>query len=442
MPGSTGPAPVIRPAINDPVAASVTVGATAVTSSIPGADLVQNFTNTSGNHGAAAVVSGGRLDATLPPNTAMTVSGPSAAQTPAGTQAFFSGAFSSQLGATATAGALDNAVAQFTGSRPAGVSIDTRWLTPTASLEPGTPIVITGATNGTSQQSALVIDGRSLPTGTQINLDNVEFAALVGEMTVVGGAGQNFVVGDDAQQFISLGAEDDTLYGGGGDDTVGSAGGEDLLFGDDGNDVMSGGTGFDSLFGGNGDDLIYGNQDLDVISGGAGNDTVFAGQNTGTATASDDGLLRQLDGVETVFGGAGDDLVYGNYGSELAFGEVGADTFYGGQGDDTLSGGAGADILAGNRANDQLFGGTGADIFVFNSNGATDVIGDLNIAEGDLIRVQANLNGTGIATADDVLLRVTADAAGNAVIDLGAGNSVQLVGVAPGQLSASSFEVL
>ena len=205
---------------------------------------------------------------------------------------------------------------------------------------------------------------------------------------------------------------------------------------------MSGGTGFDSLFGGNGDDLMYGNQDLDLISGGAGNDTIFAGQNTGAARASDDGLLRQLDGVETVFGGAGSDLIYGNYGAELGFGGVGDDTFYGGQGDDTLSGGDGADILAGNRANDQLFGGTGADVFVFNSNGAVDVIGDLSIAEGARIRIQANINGTGIATADDVIQRITADATGNAVVDLGVGNSVQLVGIAPSQLTAAVFEIV
>ena len=198
-----GPAPVIRPSISEPVTATVTVGATSVAPGVPGADLGQSFSNVSSAHGAAPVVSGGRVAATLPPSTGITVAGPSAAQTPGGTQAFFSGGFSNQLGNTTNASALSNSVALFTGSRATGVTIDTRWLTPTASSAPDTPIVITGSTNGGTQQSALVIDGRSLPAGTQINLDNVDFAAVIGSMTVVGGAGRNFVVGDDAQQFIS-----------------------------------------------------------------------------------------------------------------------------------------------------------------------------------------------------------------------------------------------
>ena len=432
---------MVRPTIAEPIAATVSVGGATVAPQVPGSDLGQSFTNNTGAHGAASLISGGRVEATLPPSTSMTVSGPSAAQSAAGTQSFFAGAISNQLGGGAAATALTNSVALFTGSRAAGVTIDTRWVTPTGSTASGSPIVITGSTNGGSQQSALLIDGRGLPADSQLNLDNVDFAALVGDMTVVGGAGQNFVSGDDGQQFISLGVDDDTLYGGGGDDTVGSAGGADLLFGDSGNDVMSGGTGADSLFGGGDNDLIYGNQDLDLISGGDGNDTIFAGQNTGVARVSDDGLLRQLDGIETVFGGAGGDLIYGNFGAEIAYGETGDDIFYGGQGDDTLSGGAGADTLAGNRANDHLFGGSGADVFVFSNNGAVDLVHDFSLAEGDKIRVVANVNGTGIATGADLLARISADVDGNAVVDLGGGNAVQMVGVAPSQLTASAFEI-
>jgi len=406
---------------------------------VPGADLGQRFANTSGAHGAAPLVSGGRVDAVLPPTVTMTVSGPSAAQSGAGAQAFLSGALSNQLGGGANANALSNTMAQFTGSRGAGVSLDTRWVTPSADAAPGTPIVISGATNGGSQQSALVIDGRGLPSGSQLNLDNVEFAALVGEMTVVGGEGQNFVAGDDARQFISLGVDDDTLYGGGGDDTVGSAGGADLLFGEDGNDAMSGGTGGDSIYGGNGNDIIYGKQDLHSLEGGEGNDTIFAGQNTGPLRLADDGRMLQLDGVETILAGGGDDLVYGNYGAETAYGQNGSDTLFGGQGDDTLYGGAGADSLAGNRANDHLFGGTGADSFVFSTNGASDTVYDFNLAEGDRIRLGANINGTGVTTAEQMLSRIGVDATGNAVIDLGAGSSVTLIGVAPGELNASAF---
>jgi Ca2+-binding RTX toxin-like protein len=213
------------------------------------------------------------------------------------------------------------------------------------------------------------------------------------------------------------------------------------LFGENGNDAMSGGTGGDSVFGGNGNDIIYGNQDLDSLEGGEGNDTIFAGQNTGPLTLADDGRMLQLDGVETVLGGGGDDLIYGNYGAETAYGQQGSDTLFGGQGDDTLYGGEGADSLAGNRANDHLFGGAGADSFVFSTNGAVDTVYDFNLAEGDKLRLGANINGTGIATAEDVLARVGVDATGNAVIDLGGGNSVKLIGVAPSELNASAFQI-
>ena len=89
------------------------------------------------------------------------------------------------------------------------------------------PIVITGAV-GTGEASALhphrgealVIDARQLPAGAVLQLDNVEFAIVIGNCTVVGGSGRNFVVGDAAAQTIVLGAEDDVLHGGGGNDKL------------------------------------------------------------------------------------------------------------------------------------------------------------------------------------------------------------------------------
>ena len=63
----------------------------------------------------------------------------------------------------------------------------------------------------------------------------------------------------------------------------------------------------------------------------------------------------------------------------------------------------------------------GADIILsFDNPGAT---------AGDRLYMASNLNSTGIATADAWLARVSY-AAGNAVIDTGAGNSLTLIGVA------------
>ena len=133
------------------------------------------------------------------------------------------------------------------------------------------PIVITGAV-GTGEASALhphrgealVIDARQLPAGAVLQLDNVEFAIVIGSCTVVGGSGRNFVVGDAAAQTIILGAEDDVLHGGGGNDYIGSKGGNDQLYGDAGNDTLSGGKDNDTLHGGSGNDKLYGGQGMDT----------------------------------------------------------------------------------------------------------------------------------------------------------------------------------
>lgn len=130
---------------------------------------------------------------------------------------------------------------------------------------PSAPIHITGAlgagegdTSHPLRHEALVIDTSHLPSGSQIVLDNVEFAVIVGAVTVSGGAGRNYVIGDNNTQTIILGADDDILHGGGGDDIVGSRSGDDQLYGDEGNDLLIGGVGNDVLNGGVGNDVLQG----------------------------------------------------------------------------------------------------------------------------------------------------------------------------------------
>lgn len=110
--------------------------------------------------------------------------------------------------------------------------------------------------NGTA--IGLVIDTSHLPAGSTLELNNVDFAAVVGAATLRGGDGQNYVIGDGAAQNILLGADDDVLYGGGGNDIVGSAGGNDYLDGGSGDDTVVGGIGNDTLVGGTGNDVLQG----------------------------------------------------------------------------------------------------------------------------------------------------------------------------------------
>jgi Ca2+-binding RTX toxin-like protein len=156
------------------------------------------------------------------------------------------------------AGLLTGA-ADFMAGKAAGTLFDIRTLTPSVSGAQSLSenIILTGSTD-TSGEDAFVIDTRALPTGTVIQLDHIEFAAIVGAVTVTGGAGQNYATGDGSAQNISLGALDDTLFGGGGNDTIGSAFGEDILYGNQGADSMRGGGGMDTVYGGQGNDIVDG----------------------------------------------------------------------------------------------------------------------------------------------------------------------------------------
>ncbi len=132
--------------------------------------------------------------------------------------------------------------------------------------DPSHPITISGTASRASLPSdnpieVLVIDTRELPLGRVLELQNVEFAVLIGNnITLRGGAGANIVFASNGSQNMVLGAEDDILHGGGGSDVLGSQDGNDQLFGDDGNDTLVGGLGNDHMEGGAGNDLLVGGQ--------------------------------------------------------------------------------------------------------------------------------------------------------------------------------------
>ncbi len=118
---------------------------------------------------------------------------------------------------------------------------------------PSEPIKVSGVAGDKTE--VMVIDASQLPAGTVIDLDNIEFAIIVGDVQVRGGSGSNVVFAGSGNQNIVLGEDDDELHGGDGDDTVGSEGGDDLLFGENGNDTLFGGAGKDQLHGGMDNDI-------------------------------------------------------------------------------------------------------------------------------------------------------------------------------------------
>jgi len=117
-----------------------------------------------------------------------------------------------------------------------------------------------GATPVDATAIALVVDARALPQGIGLQLDDVDFAAIIGAASVQGGAGKNFIIGDgEAQRIVlSAGADNDIVYGNGGDDLLVTAAGNDELDGGDGADTLAGGAGNDLLTGGAGNDVLQG----------------------------------------------------------------------------------------------------------------------------------------------------------------------------------------
>jgi Ca2+-binding RTX toxin-like protein len=116
------------------------------------------------------------------------------------------------------------------------------------------------------------------------------------------------------------------------------------------------------VFGGQGNDILYGNLGRDTLCGGAGND-----------------------------------FLSGNQSSDLLDGCEGNDTIFGGAGSDTLLGGLGDDIFMRGWENDSLVGGLGNDTFVLESNAGFDVIYDFTSGLDVLQYKGASMGGLAIS---------------------------------------------
>ena len=154
---------------------------------------------------------------------------------------------------------------------------------------------------------------------------------------------------------------------------------------------------------------------------------------------ADDQTITGGNGNELIHGAGGDDQITGAGGIDILFGDIGDDTLSGGAGNDFLYGGAGNDTLNGGSGNDYLKGNGGNDRFVFDgSAGGHDTISEFRKHGADTIDIKASLASSAakiIASADE-------DSGGNAVLHLGNGVNITLLGIGTGELKADMFHVM
>ncbi len=145
-----------------------------------------------------------------------------------------------------------------------------------------------------------------------------------------------------------------TIVGTSGNDSLTGTPGVDIIAGLQGNDTIHGLGGDDIICAGKGDDVVYGGVGFDIIFGAQGDDLIYAAYGTSTQTRADERGAR-------MFGGAGNDSIYGTNRWDRMQGGTGLDHLYGYEGRDWIRGGAESDVLTGAGNIDDLHGGNGND---------------------------------------------------------------------------------
>jgi Ca2+-binding RTX toxin-like protein len=198
----------------------------------------------------------------------------------------------------------------------------------------------------------------------------------------------------------------DTVYGGAGNDTILTGDDNDYIEGGDGNDTIDAGFDDDEVYGGAGNDTIQGGEGNDTIDGGDDNDIIYGDvspdsddyaafsyyelDDHGETTSADTDTANNSD---VIYGGAGDDTIYGQDDADTLYGGDGDDTLDGGIDDDTLYGGAGDDTLLGGEGDDTIYAGGGDT--VTGGEGSDTIIIDPSLLDGNTITITGSEDDDG-----------------------------------------------
>ena len=193
-----------------------------------------------------------------------------------------------------------------------------------------------GSASGVEVSSADGIGGtdenHDVPEGLE-NQVSADAVALLSSETV-----PNMLDSREASSLTAFDTED------GFDDAGG-----DLFLGTDDNDVLHGGSG---------DDLLMGDGTPDNL-------TVHTVEDVRDLAGSEDALESFINSVEGTIHD-GDDQLFGGSGNDLLFGMGGDDYLVGGAGSDALFGGAGNDIIVYDENDYMVSGGSGINFMVTN----------------------------------------------------------------------------
>ena len=195
--------------------------------------------------------------------------------------------------------------------------------------------------------------------------------------------------------------------------------------------------GNDTLDGGDGNDLIYGEAGADLIDGGDGNDIMHGGSGNDTITGG--------DGDDQLLGGSGYDTgVYAGDVNDLGFSLIGGDIqVSGAEGVDTLNSieslrlaGTDYELVVGTNGDDTLVGGAERELILgFDGNDTVDYSGS---AAGVTVNLNTGMGSGGDAEGDryvsienvtgsDFADHITGNGGAN-VLDGGAGNDTLIGG--------------
>ncbi len=239
---------------------------------------------------------------------------------------------------------------------------------------------------------ALGLDGATKADGSEYSDDEID--AMVAER-----------ISNDPEWLDSVTADGgdaspDALLGGAGDDAVYGQGGDDLLMGDgdlsanhlqqlaeaaDMGDSAAA-FNFDNLSNIDSDTSIEMTQNLvDAVRDAATEDP-------NAMNAAAEGLESTTDGNDDLFGGSGDDIMFGLNGEDNLFGGSGDDVLFGGSGNDMLDGGEGSDVILAGSGDDLIQfdvsdvfvdGGDGMDVLLVSPESKDAAIEKLTSGDGE-----------------------------------------------------------